>query len=55
MMSPQEIKLELAERAVEKGAALSLVCLERQALDLIELLEDTVEAFRALAETRRRT
>jgi hypothetical protein len=55
MTSPQEIKLELAERAVGYGPVLSLVCLEQQALYYIKLLEDTVTAFRAQVNTLTRT
>jgi hypothetical protein len=40
------VKQELEIAATRKGPALSQVCIERQALELIELLEDTVAAQR---------
>lgn len=45
---PEFVRQELAEMAGKKGAYLEQVCVERQALDYIEFLEDVVNALREL-------
>jgi hypothetical protein len=48
---PEFVRQELAITANKKGAYLEQVCVERQALDYIEFLEDVVEGLRAFVST----